>query len=181
MCIYHGSEVKGIDSSLVVKGLGCWVFLAWPSIPQSVCEWAFSLQAIWCLRLPGFESCIQQRTINCLLSIRNHFSVPEHYQNQTRKCVYHQSQVWTNSGSEVKWAECSFIIGTSCRVQVFSAWSSIALSVCKWAFSLQAIMCLRLLRFESCIRQRQVICLLSIRNHFPVSEHYHNQTNMGYE
>ena len=45
-------------------------FLSWSSIAQSVCEWAFSLLAIWCLRLPIFESYIQQRTRKCLLSIR---------------------------------------------------------------------------------------------------------------
>ena len=43
---------------------------AWSSIAQSVCEWAFSLLAIWCLRLPNFESCIQQSKTSCLLSIR---------------------------------------------------------------------------------------------------------------
>ena len=53
---------------------GCWVqIFAWTSIAQSVWEWAFSLLEIWCLRLPSFESCIQQRKTNCLLSIRNHF------------------------------------------------------------------------------------------------------------
>ena len=46
------------------------------------------------------------------------------------------------NGSGVEWAECSLIIGTGYRVQVF-AWSSIAQSVCEWAFSLLAIRCLR--------------------------------------
>ena len=46
----------------------------------------------------------------------------------------------TSSG--VEWAECSLIIGTGCRVQVL-VWSSIAQSVCQWAFSLLAIWCLR--------------------------------------
>ena len=39
-------------------------------LDKSVCEWAFSLLAIRCLRLPRFESCIQQRKTTCLLSIR---------------------------------------------------------------------------------------------------------------
>ena len=44
-------------------------FLAGSSIAQLVCEWAFSLLAIRCLRLPRFESCIQQKKTTCLLSI----------------------------------------------------------------------------------------------------------------
>ena len=36
------------------------------------------------------------------------------------KHVYRQSQVRTPTGSEVEWAECLLIIGTGCRVQVFS-------------------------------------------------------------
>ena len=36
------------------------------------------------------------------------------------KRVYRQSQVRKPNGSEVKWAECSLIIGTGCWVQVFS-------------------------------------------------------------
>ena len=34
--------------------------------------------------------------------------------------VYRQSQVRKSTDSGVKWAECSLIIGTGCRVQVFS-------------------------------------------------------------
>ena len=34
--------------------------------------------------------------------------------------VYRQSQVRKPTGSGVEWAECSLIIGTGCRVQVFS-------------------------------------------------------------
>ena len=44
--------------------------LAWSSIAQSVCEWAFSLLADRCLETSRFESCIQQRKTTCLLSIR---------------------------------------------------------------------------------------------------------------
>ena len=36
------------------------------------------------------------------------------------KYVYRQSQVRMSNGSGVRWAECLLIIGTSCRVQVFS-------------------------------------------------------------
>ena len=45
-------------------------FLAWSSIAQLICERAFSMLAIKCLRHPSFESCIQQRKTTCLLSIR---------------------------------------------------------------------------------------------------------------
>ena len=36
------------------------------------------------------------------------------------KHIYRQSPVWKPTGSGVEWAECSLIIGTGCRVQVFS-------------------------------------------------------------
>ena len=36
------------------------------------------------------------------------------------KYAYRQSQVRKSTDSGVKWAECSLIIGTGCRVQVFS-------------------------------------------------------------
>ena len=36
------------------------------------------------------------------------------------KYVYRQNQVRKSTDSGVKWAECSLIIGTGCRVQVFS-------------------------------------------------------------
>ena len=44
--------------------------LFWSLVAQSVCESAFRLLAIWCLRIPRFESCIQQRKTTCFLSIR---------------------------------------------------------------------------------------------------------------
>ena len=37
------------------------------------------------------------------------------------KHVYRQSQVRKPTGNGVEWAECSLIIGTGCRVQVFLA------------------------------------------------------------
>ena len=65
-----GSVVKWAEYSLTI-GTGCWIqVIAWSSLAQPVCEWAFSLLAIWCLRLPSFEFCIQQRKTTCLLSIR---------------------------------------------------------------------------------------------------------------
>ena len=67
------------------------------------------------------------------------------------------------TGSEVKWAECSIIIGIGYRVQVFAA-SSIAQSVCEWTFGLLAIWCLRLPRFESCIQQRRQLVSFGFKN-----------------
>ena len=51
--------------------------------------------------------------------------------NNNNKYVYRQSQVRKSTDSGVKWAECSLIIGTGCRVQVFSLIldSSVGLSV----------------------------------------------------
>ena len=78
------------------------------------------------------------------------------------KHVYRQSQVRMPNGCGVKWAECSLIIGTGCRVQVL-AWFSITQSVCQQAFSLLANRSLRASGFESCFQQRKTTCLLSIR------------------
>ena len=66
------------------------------------------------------------------------------------------------NGSGVRWAECLLIIGTAVEFK-FSAWSSIAQSVCQQAFSLLEIGFQRPYGFESCIQQRKTTCLLSIR------------------
>ena len=130
-------EAKWAARSLII-GLGCWFqVFAWSSIAHLVCEWAFSLLAIWCLRLQSFESCIQQRMTTCLLLIRNPCPVPEHYQNQTRN-IYCQSQEWTNSCNEIKRAECSHTIGMGCWDKVFAR-CLIAQLVCERAFSLLVI------------------------------------------
>ena len=76
--VYRQSQVQkptgsGIEWAVcsVIIGTVCWVqILAWSSMTQTVCEWAFSLLTNWCLRLPSFESCIQQRKTTCLLTIR---------------------------------------------------------------------------------------------------------------
>ena len=57
---------------------------------------------------------------------------------QVSKMGSRQSQGRKPIGSEVKLDECSFIIGTGLWVQD-NAWSSIAQSVCEWAFSLMAM------------------------------------------
>ena len=57
------------------------------------------------------------------------------------KYVYRQSQVRKSTDSGVQWAECSLIIGTGCRVQVFSL-ILVSSVICQRAFSLLAIWCL---------------------------------------
>ena len=138
-----GSGVKWAECSLIM-GTGCRVevfFLAWSSIFQSVCQRAFSLLAIWCLGsrdhiLPSAEEhnlSPFDLNIACLC---------QSIEINNNKYVYRQSQVRKSTDSGVKWAECSLIMGTGCRVQVFLAWSSIAQSVYQRAFSLLAIWCL---------------------------------------
>ena len=73
------------------------------------------------------------------------------------KYVYRQSQVRKSTDSGVKWAECSLIIGTGCRVQVFSLISRLVSehSICWWFGVWDP-------GFKSCIQQRNTTCLLSI-------------------
>ena len=125
--------------SLII-GTDYWVqVLAWSSIAQSVCQRAFSLLGIWCLRhwvrilhwaeegdLSPFDS-----KIACLIIEVNN-----------KKHVYHQRRVQRPTRNRVEWAECSLIIGTGYWVQVL-AWFSTAQSVCQRVFSLLAIWCLR--------------------------------------
>ena len=83
-----------------------------------ICQRAFSLLAIWCLgsQVQILHSAEEHNlspfdlNIACLcqsIEINN-------------KYVYRQSQVQKSTDSGAKWAECSLIIGTGCRVQVFS-------------------------------------------------------------
>ena len=91
------------------------------------------------------------------------------YIYNTGRCFIHMADtcevMWGDSGciyvGAVKWAECSLIIGTGCRVQVFSLIldSSVGLSagiqsagdLVSWDPG-----------FKSCIQQRKTTCLLSI-------------------
>ena len=95
------------------------IFLAWSSIAQSVCQRAFSLLANWCLG----------SRVQILLSAEGHNWSPfdlniaclcQSIEINNNKHVYRQSQVRKSTDSGAKWAECSLIIGTGCRVQVFS-------------------------------------------------------------
>ena len=117
-------------------GLSSSSFLAWSSIAQSVCQRAFSLLAIWCLR----------SRVQILHSAEEHNLSPfdlniaylcQSIEINNNKYVCRQSQVRKSTDSGVKWAECSLIIGTGCRVQVFSlildssvGWSASIQSAC---------------------------------------------------
>ena len=114
-------EVKWAECSLI-RGTGCRVqVFAWSSIAQSVCQWAFSLLAIWCLgpRVQILHSAEEHNLFPFDLNIA---CLCQSIEINNNKYVYRQSQVRKSTDSGVKWAECSLIIGTGCPVQVF-AWS----------------------------------------------------------
>ena len=109
---------------------------------QSVCQRAFSLLEIWCLRPWWVRILLSAEEDNLSLFDSNIACLCQSITINNSKHVYRQSQVRMPNGCGVKWAECSLIIGTGCWVQVLD-WSSIAQSFCQWAFSLLAIWCLR--------------------------------------
>ena len=106
-------------------------FLDWSSIAQSVCQWAFSLLAIWCLRSWWVRILHLTEEDNLSPFDSNIACLCQSIENNNNKHVYRQSQVRMPNGCGVKWAECSLIIGTGCRVQVFRLIldSSVGLSV----------------------------------------------------
>ena len=86
---------------------------------QSVCQRAFSLLAIWCLRprVQILHSAVEDNLSPFDLNIA---CLCQSIEINNNKHVYRQSQVRKPTGYGVKWAECSLIIGTGCRVKVFS-------------------------------------------------------------
>ena len=88
----------------------------------------------WCLRLPSFESCIQQRKATCLLSFRKLLACARALKLTTTNMYITTVRCESQIGSEDKWAECSLIIGTGCWIQVFSLFLGLWVSI-KWAFS----------------------------------------------
>ena len=138
----NGCGVKWAECLLTI-GTGRRVqVLAWSSMAQSVCQWAFSLLAIWCLRPWWVRILLSAEEDNLSPFDSNIACLCQSIEINNNKHVYRQSQVRMPNGCGVKWAECLLTIGTGCRVQVL-AWSSMAQSVCQWAFSLLAIWCLR--------------------------------------
>ena len=84
------------------------------------------------------------------------------------------------NGCGLEWAECSLIIGTGCRVQVFSLIIDSSVSF----FSGHSV-CLRFGvwdpdGFESCIQQRKTTCLLSIRISLACARASRLTTNISY-
>ena len=119
LCMYVTDSGDKLAECSLIIGTGCRVqVLAWSSVTQSVCQRAFSLLAICHLgpRVQILHSAEEHNlspfdlNIACLcqsIEINN-------------KYVYRKSQVRKSTDSGVKWSECSLIIGTGCRVQVFS-------------------------------------------------------------
>ena len=101
-------------------GLSSSSFLAWSSIAQSVCQWAFSLLAIWCLR-PWWVRILPSAEEDNLSPFDSNIAcLCQSIEINNNRYVCRQGQVRKSTDSGVKWAECSLIIGTGCRVQVFS-------------------------------------------------------------
>ena len=80
---------------------------------------AFSLLANRCLR-PWVRILHSAEEDNLSPSDSNIACLCQSIEINNNKHVYRQSQVRKLTGSEVEWAECLLIIGTGCRVQVFS-------------------------------------------------------------
>ena len=120
VCIYVcDSWVKWAECSLIIGRAVEFKFLAWFSIAQSVCQRAFSLLAIWCLR-PRVQILHSAEEHNLSPFDSNIACLCQSIEINNNKYVYRQSQVRRLTDSGVKWAECSLIKGAGCRVQVFS-------------------------------------------------------------
>ena len=113
------SGVKWAECSLII-GTGCRVQVFSLILDSSV-GLSASIQSAGDLAsgAPGSNPAFSRRTqlvsyqfdIACLCQSR---------EINNNKYVYRQSQLQKSTDSGVKWAECSLIIGTGCRVQVFS-------------------------------------------------------------
>ena len=117
--VYRQTQVESPDS--VVKWAECsliigkFKFLAWQLSrfvsEHSVC-WRFG---VWD---PGFKSCILQRNTTCLLSIWISLACARASKLTTTNMYITRARC--ESQLTVGSSECSLIIGTGCRVQVFS-------------------------------------------------------------
>ena len=106
-----------LDNSLQLSPFTC-VYIH-KYIHTSVCQRAFSLLAIWCLgsRVQILHSAEEYNLSSFDLNIA---CLCQSIEINNNKYVYRQSQVRKSTDNGVKWAECSLIIGTGCRVQAFS-------------------------------------------------------------
>ena len=150
-------------------------FLAWSSIAQSVCQWVFSLLAIWCLRpwIPILHS--PEGDTSSLFNSKS-ACLYQSIEINNSKHVYRQNQLRKPTVNRIEWAECSPIIVTGCRVKVLSlildSWVSLSAGIqfarnsvaealspnpaFSWRFGVWELV------FEPCIQQRKTACLLSI-------------------
>ena len=113
------SGVKWAECSLII-GTGCRVQVFSLMLDSSV-GLSASIQSAGDLvsGAPGSNPAFSGGTQLVSFPFEYRLPVPEHRINNN-KYVYRQSQVRKSTDSGVKWAECSLIIGTGCRVQVFS-------------------------------------------------------------
>ena len=83
----------------LIIGTGCRVQVhAWSAIARSVCEWAFGLLAIWCLRVQVSNPAFSRETQLVSFQFENLLPVPE-YQNyrKTSSINRTKSQSWNVS------------------------------------------------------------------------------------
>ena len=100
-------------------GLSSSSFLAWSLIAQSVCQRAFSLLAIWCLR-PWWVRILLSAEEDILSPFDSNIAcLCQSIEISYNKHVYRQSQVRMPNGCGVEWAEYLLIWGAGCRIQVF--------------------------------------------------------------
>ena len=97
----------------------CMYVLALFLIAQSVCQQAFSLLVNRYLR-PWVRILPSAEEDNLSPFDSNIACLCQSIEINNNKHVYRQSQVRKQIGSKVEWAECLVIIGTGCRIQVFS-------------------------------------------------------------
>ena len=156
------------ESQLAVGSSGlnaCWScgwaiefnFLAWSSIAQSVCLWAFSL-----LEIRFQRPCIQILHLaeedNLSLFDLKIACLCQSIEINNNRHVYCQSQLRKRTSSVVEWPQCLLILGIGRWVQVFSLIldSSVGIqSGFRFGF--------RDPGFQSCIQYRKTTCLFTIR------------------
>ena len=123
--------VEWAECSLIL-GTGCRVQVFSLILDSSVgLSAAFSLLASWCLR-PWWVRILHSAEEDNLSPFDSNIAcLCQSMEINNNKHVYRQSQVRMPHGNGVQWAKCSLIIGTGCRVQVFSLIldSSVGLSV----------------------------------------------------
>ena len=145
-------------------------FLAWSSIARSVCQRAFSLLTIWCLRpwvrilLLAEEDNVSPFDLKIIPCLCQSIEI------NNNKHVYHQSQVRKPTGSGVKWTECSLILGSGSRVQVFSLIldSSVGLSA---GFQSAGDLVFETLGSNPAFSRGTQLVSFRFENHLPVPEH----------